>query len=127
MKVWLEPFKIVEERYFIQEVLAGCTIKQINCLRYYGYSETPEEKDERGNIYPSKPIIVMEKGKESLRDCLLKNLVDMKNRLIMINQIANGLYHIPYDQLVIDWNNRIDKGSYAEVYTGYIIQSMIDK
>ena len=36
-------------------------------------------------------------------------------------------YHIPYDQLVIDWNHRIDKGSYAEVYTGYIIQSMIDK
>ena len=36
----------------------------------------------------------MEKGKESLRDWLLKNLVDMNNRLIMIKQIANGLYHI---------------------------------
>ena len=36
-------------------------------------------------------------------------------------------YHIPYDQLVIDWNHYIDKGSYAAVYTGYIIQSMIDK
>ena len=58
------------------------------------HSETTEGKDERGNIYPSRKIIVMEKGKESLRDCLLKNLVDMKNRLIMINQIANGLYHI---------------------------------
>ena len=36
-------------------------------------------------------------------------------------------YHIPYDQLVIDWNHYIDKGSYAAVYTGYIIQSMIDE
>ena len=36
-------------------------------------------------------------------------------------------YYIPYDQLVIDWNHYIDKGSYAAVYTGYIIQSMIDK
>ena len=94
VKVLLKQFNKVEERYFIQEVLAGCTIKQINCLRYYGYSETPEEKDERGNIYPPKPIIVMEKGKESLRDCLLKNIVDMNNRLIMIKQIANGISYI---------------------------------
>ena len=36
-------------------------------------------------------------------------------------------YHIPYDQLVIDWNHYIDKGSYAAVYTGYIIQSMINE
>ena len=94
VKVWLKQLYQIEERYFIQEVLAGCTIKQINCLRYYGYSATPEEKDERGNIYPPKPIIVMEKGKESLRDYLLKNREDMNNRLIMIKQIANGLYHI---------------------------------
>ena len=94
VKVLLKQFNKVEERYFIQEVLAGCTIKQINCLRYYGYSETPEEKDERGNPCPSREIIVMEKGKESLRDYLLKNRVDMNNRLIMIKQIANGLYHI---------------------------------
>ena len=36
-------------------------------------------------------------------------------------------YHIPYDQLVIDWNHRIGKGTYAAVYSGYIIQSMIDE
>ena len=36
-------------------------------------------------------------------------------------------YHIPYDQVTIDWNNCIGKGTYAAVYTGYIIQSMIDK
>ena len=94
VKVWLEPFKIVEERYFIQEVLAGCTIKQINCLRYYGYSETPEEKDERGNIYPPKPIIVMEKGEKSLLDYLQNKIVDMNNRLILIKQIANGISYI---------------------------------
>ena len=91
VKVWWEPFNKVEERYFIQEVLAGCTIKQINCLRYYGYSETPEEKDERGNIYPPKPIIVMERGIMSLLDYLQNKIVDMNNRLIMIKQIANGL------------------------------------
>ena len=94
VKVWKKPLSHYEERYFIQEVLAGCTIKQINCLRYYGYSETPEEKDERGNPCPSREIIVMEKGKESLRDYLLKNLVDMNNRLIMIKQIANGISYI---------------------------------
>ena len=62
-----------------------------NCIRYYGYSETPEEKDERGNIYPPKPIIVMEKGEKSLLDYLQNKIVDMNNRLIMIKQIANGL------------------------------------
>ena len=36
-------------------------------------------------------------------------------------------YHIPYDQVTIDWNNCIGKGSYAAVYSGYIIQSMIDE
>ena len=91
VKVWKKPLSQDEEKYFIQEVLAGCTINHPNCIHYYGYSETPEEKDERGNIYSPKPIIVMEKGKESLRDCLLKNIVDMNNRLIMIKQIANGL------------------------------------
>ena len=91
VKVLLKQFNKVEERYFIQEVLAGCTIKQINCLRYYGYSETPEEKDERGNIYPSRKIIVMERGIMFLRDYLQVNIVDMNNRLIMIKQIANGL------------------------------------
>ena len=95
VKVLKEPLRQDKQRrYFIQEVLAGCTIKQINCLRYYGYSETPEEKDERGNIYPPKPIIVMEKGEKSLRDYLQNKIVDMNNRLIMIKQIANGLYHI---------------------------------
>ena len=94
VKVLLKQFNKVEERYFIQEVLAGCTMNHPNCIHYYGYSATPEEKDERGNIYPSEPIIVMEKGKESLRDCLLKNIVDMNNRLIMINQRANGISYI---------------------------------
>ena len=36
-------------------------------------------------------------------------------------------YHIPYDQVTIDWNNCIGKGSYAAVYSGYIIQSMINE
>ena len=91
VKVLLKQLNQIEERYFIQEVLAGCTIKQINCLRYYGYSATPEEKDERGNIYPPKPIIVMEKGEKSLLDYLQNNIVDMKTRLDFIKQIANGL------------------------------------
>ena len=94
VKVWLKQLNQDEERYFIQEVLAGCTIKQINCLRYYGYSETPEEKDERGNIYPPKPIIVMERGIMSLLDYLQNKIVDMNNRLIMIKQIANGISYI---------------------------------
>ena len=94
VKVLKDPVSHYEERYFIQEVLVGCTMDNPNCIHYYGYSETPEEKDERGNIYSPKPIIVMEKGKESLRDCLLKNIVDMNNRLIMIKQIANGISYI---------------------------------
>ena len=36
-------------------------------------------------------------------------------------------YHIPYDQVTIDWNNCIGKGTYAAVYSGYIIQSMINE
>ena len=91
MKVWLKQLNQIEERYFIREVLAGCTMNNPNCIRYYGYSETPEEKDERGNIYPPKPIIVMEKGEKSLLDYLQNKIVDMNNRLIMIKQIANGL------------------------------------
>ena len=90
VKVWKKQFnKVEEERYFIQEVLAGCTINHPNCIHYYGYSATPEDKDERGNIYPSKPIIVMEKGEKSLLDYLQNKIVDMNNRLIMIKQIAN--------------------------------------
>ena len=54
VKVWRGPLKQYEERYFIREVLAGCTMNHKNCLHYYGYSVTPEEEDERGNIYPSK-------------------------------------------------------------------------
>ena len=94
VKVWLKQLSQIEERYFIQEVLAGCTINHPNCLRYYKYSETPEEKDERGNIYPPKPIIVMERGIMFLRDYLQVNIVDMNNRLIMIKQIANGISYI---------------------------------
>ena len=88
MKVWLKQLYQIEERYFIREVLVGCTMNHPNCIHYYGYSETPEE---RGNIYPPKPIIVMEKGKESLLDYLQNNIVDMNNRLDFIKQIANGL------------------------------------
>ena len=36
-------------------------------------------------------------------------------------------YHIQYNQVTIDWNNCIGKGTYAKVYSGYIIQSMIDE
>ena len=92
VKVWRGPLeKDDEQRNFIREVLAGCTMNHPNCIRYYGYSETPEEKDERGNIYSPKPIIVMERGIMFLRDYLQVNIVDMNNRLIMIKQIANGL------------------------------------
>ena len=95
MKVWRGPLeKDDEQRNFIREVLAGCTMNHPNCIHYYGYSATPEEKDERGNIYPPKPIIVMEKGEKSLLDYLQNKIVDMNTRLIMIKQIANGLYHI---------------------------------
>ena len=48
----------------------------------------------RGNIYPPKPIIVMEKGEKSLLDYLQNKIVDMNNRLIMIKQIANGISYI---------------------------------
>ena len=92
VKVWKKPLSQDEEKYFIQEVLAGCTINHPNCLRYYGYSATP--KDERGNIYSPKPIIVMERGIMSLLDYLQNKIVDMNNRLIMIKQIANGISYI---------------------------------
>ena len=36
-------------------------------------------------------------------------------------------YHIQYNQVTIYWNNCIGKGTYAAVYSGYIIQSMIDE
>ena len=36
-------------------------------------------------------------------------------------------YHIQYNQVTIDWNNCIGKGTYAKVYSGYIIQSMINE
>ena len=94
VKVWRGPLKQYEERYFIREVLAGCTVDHINCLRYYGYSFTPEEEDERGNKYLPKPIIVMERGEKSLRDYLQANIVDITTRLSYINQIANGLSYI---------------------------------
>ena len=100
VKVLKDPVSHYEERYFIQEVLVGCTMDNPNCIHYYGYSETPEEKDERGNIYPPKPIIVMERGKKSLLQYLQNNIVDMNDRLIMIKQIANGLLHIHNENLI---------------------------
>ena len=98
VKVLLKQFNKVEERYFIQEVLAGCTINHPNCLRYYGYSATP--KDERGNIYPPKPIIVMERGKKSLREYMINKKVDLNQRIDIIKQIANGLLHIHNENLI---------------------------
>ena len=91
VKVWRGPLKQYEERYFIREVLAGCTMNDKNCLHYYGFSFTPEKEDERGNKYLPKPIIVMEKGKGSLRGYLQANIVDINTRLSIINQIADGL------------------------------------
>ena len=48
LKMWKEYDSWEEyKKYFIQEVMAGCTMKHPNCLRYYGYSEIPtkENKD----------------------------------------------------------------------------------
>ena len=36
-------------------------------------------------------------------------------------------YHIPYDQVSVDYEDLLGEGSYAAVYSGYIIQSMIDE
>ena len=95
VKVWKAPLTQEEKRYFIREVYAGCTMNDPNCLHYYGYSFTPEEEDEKGNKYPPKPIIVMEKGKGSLLEYLQANkVVDIKIRLSYINQIADGLSYI---------------------------------
>ena len=95
VKVWRGPLKQEEKRYFIREVLAGCTMNDKNCLHYYGFSFTPEKEDERGNKYLPKPIIVMEKGKGSLLKYLQANkVVDIKIRLNIINQIADGLSYI---------------------------------
>ena len=100
VKVWLKQLSQIEERYFIQEVLAGCTINHPNCLRYYGYSATPEDKDERGNPNSSKPIIVMERGIMSLREYMINKKVDLNQRIDIIKQIANGLLHIHNENLI---------------------------
>ena len=36
-------------------------------------------------------------------------------------------YHIPYDQVSVDYEDFLGEGSYAAVYSGYIIQSMINE
>ena len=36
-------------------------------------------------------------------------------------------YHIPYDQVSVDYEDLLGEGSYAAVYSGYIIQIMIDE
>ena len=94
VKVWKAPLTQDEEKYFIREVLAGCTMNHPNCLHYYGYSFTPEEEDERGNKYSPKPIIIMEKGEKSLLNYLQERIVDINTRLSYINQIADGLSYI---------------------------------
>ena len=95
VKVWLKPLETdVEEKYFIREVMAGCTMKHPNCLRYYGYSEIPT-KENKDNKEIIQPIIIMEKGEGSLLDYLQVNkFVDINDRLCYINQIANGLSYI---------------------------------
>ena len=93
VKVWKEPLQEEYKKYFIQEVLAGCTVNHINCIRYYGYSEIPT-KENKDNKEIIQPIIVMEKGEGSLLDYLLAYEVDIKIRLNIINQIANGLMNI---------------------------------
>ena len=50
---------------------------------------------------------------------------NQNERKISFDQIKQ--YHIQYNQVTIDWNNCIGKGTYASVHPGYIIQSMIDK
>ena len=95
VKVWRGPLeKDDEQRNFIREVLAGCTMNHPNCIRYYGYSEIPT-KENRGSKKIRQPIIVMEKGKGSLLKYLQANkFVDIKIRLNIINQIADGLSYI---------------------------------
>ena len=95
VKVWKEPLETdVEEKYFIREVMAGCTMNHPNCIRYYGYSEIPNEEN-RGSKKIRQPIIIMEKGKGSLLEYLQANkVVDIKIRLSYINQIADGLSYI---------------------------------
>ena len=92
VKVWRGPLeKDDEQRNFIREVLAGCTMNHPNCLRYYGYSEIPT-KENKDNKEIIQPIIVMEKGEGSLLDYLQVNkFVDINTRLSIINQIADGL------------------------------------
>ena len=36
-------------------------------------------------------------------------------------------YYIPYDQVSVDYEDLLGEGSYAAVYSGYIIQIMIDE
>ena len=36
-------------------------------------------------------------------------------------------HHIPYDQVSVDYEDLLGKGSYASVHPGYIIQSMINE
>ena len=94
VKVWRGPLKQEEKRYFIREVMAGCTMNHKNCIRYYGYSEIPT-KENKDNKEIIQPIIIMEKGKGSLLKYLLANKsVDITTRLCYINQIANGLSYI---------------------------------
>ena len=36
-------------------------------------------------------------------------------------------YYIPYDQVSVDYEDLLGEGTYAKVYSGYIIQSMINE
>ena len=73
VKEWKEPLQEEYKKYFIQEVMAGCTVNHKNCLRYYGYSEIPT-KENKDNKEIIQPIIIMEKGKGSLLIKSIKRL-----------------------------------------------------
>ena len=62
---------------------------------------------------------------EPFKDKKYHTCPEIKEKEFTFDQIQK--YHIPYEQVIINWEKGRGAGTYARVYLGYIIQRVIDE
>ena len=102
IKIFNEPLITKKaEIAFSREVHAGMAINHPNCMKIYGWSETPAEYNPYYQSEVSCPIIVMEYAGESLTH-YIANHPDMSNqeKQRILLDVAKGLVYLHSKNMV---------------------------
>ena len=102
IKVFKKPFTSSQDEIaFSREVHAGMAIDHPNCIKIYGWSETPAEYNPYYQSEVSCPIIVMEYAGESLiqyKDNHPNMSYQEKQRILI--EVAKGLVYLHSKNMV---------------------------